>query len=77
MKFDTSSFSFVELRQVQQEQVNNLFKEEDRDVLRAIVTAAHGEQQHVHAEGLRKGECHGDRTTFARIVRRLLIHGLV
>ena len=48
-----------------------------RGVLRAIVTATHRKQEHVHTESLGKRKRHGDRATLARIVWCLLVHGLV
>ena len=76
MKFERSSFSFVELCKKENETINTDPAYEyymcSRDVLRAIVATAHGQQEDVSA----KRERDGDGAALAREVGRALVDRL-
>ena len=48
----------------------------DANALCAVVTTAHRQEKHIHAEALRERQRDGDRAALAGEVRCLLVHGL-
>ena len=74
MKFDLSSFSFVELGMTSTLKIS--VESEIGYSLSTIVTTAHREEEDVHVQALRESEGDRDGSTLTRKVRSPLVHSL-